>query len=356
MAHLLVIRFSALGDVAMTIPVIHAFATQYPQHKLTVVSRASFAPLFIDMPDNVHFKGIDLKRYSGLRGLSQLYQTIQEGNRFDAVADWHNVLRTRFLRFRFRLSGIPVAVINKDRRAKHRLTRAKNKVLHPLQTSTERYADVLAQLGYPVQLTFTSLFAGKPTVASPLTGPKPAGEQWIGIAPFAQHKGKIYPTLSMEQVIKQLSGRTNIRLFLFGGGNYEKALCEQWASQYPRTISLIGKGTMRDELTIMHSLDLLLSMDSANMHLASIAGTPVLSVWGATHPYAGFMGWKQNPDNALQTDLPCRPYSVYGNKPCLRGDYACLTQIKPAQIVDHMDRMLHTAAKATPSPTDPDLQ
>ena len=93
---------------------------------------------------------------------------------------------------------------------------------------------------------------------------------------------------------------------------------------------------MRDELILMSHLDVMVSMDSANMHLASIVGTPVVSIWGATHPFAGFMGWGQPPENAVQLDLPCRPCSIYGNKPCLRGDYSCLKNISPDQVVDRI--------------------
>ena len=81
---------------------------------------------------------------------------------------------------------------------------------------------------------------------------------------------------------------------------------------------------MEAELALMSHLDVMVSMDSGNMHLASLINTPVVTIWGATHPLAGFMGWNQSEENAVQVDLPCRPCSVYGNKPCSRKDYACL--------------------------------
>lgn len=78
---------------------------------------------------------------------------------------------------------------------------------------------------------------------------------------------------------------------------------------------------LREELILMSNLDVMVSMDSANMHLASLTGTPVVSVWGATHPYAGFLGCNQKEENAVQVSMPCRPCSIFGNKPCQRGDY-----------------------------------
>ena len=102
----------------------------------------------------------------------------------------------------------------------------------------------------------------------------------------------------------------------------------------------IGKLNMRTELNLMSHLDVMLAMDSGNMHLASLVGTPVVSVWGATHPYAGFMGWGQSEKNAVQISLPCRPCSIFGNKPCIRGDYACLRQITPNQIIEKVESLL----------------
>ena len=108
---------------------------------------------------------------------------------------------------------------------------------------------------------------------------------------------------------------------------------EQWAFQYPRVKSVVGRYSLDNELALISRLDVLLCMDSANMHFASLVDTKVISVWGATHPYAGFYGYHQDPKNAVQLDLPCRPCSVFGQKPCFRGDWACMTQITPEMVV-----------------------
>ena len=91
----------------------------------------------------------------------------------------------------------------------------------------------------------------------------------------------------------------------------------------------------------MSRLRLVLAMDSGNMHLASLAGVPVVSVWGATHPLSGFLGWGQSIDNVIQEDLPCRPCSIYGSKPCEYGDYRCMTGISPERVLEATNRILH---------------
>ena len=218
MAKILVIRFSAIGDVAMTIPVIYSFAVQYPQHQITVLSRNTLAPLFNGLPPNITFHGMDLKgEHAGIMGLEWMYKDLKKEH-FDAVADFHDVLRSKYLRLRFRLAGVKVAHLDKGRSGKRKLVRPKHKVMQCQKSSFQRYADVLRDIGYPIQLDFVSLFGDKKGTIqcmSPLTGDKDKNK-WIGIAPFAAHVGKIYPLSKQEQVIKQLSTRKDTKIFLFG--------------------------------------------------------------------------------------------------------------------------------------------
>lgn len=340
MAKILVIRFSALGDVAMTIPVIYSFARLYPQHQVVVLSRLGMAGLFCQAPENVQFRGADVKTvYKGLKGLSRLYKELKQ-ERFDAVADFHDVLRSKYLTWRFRLSGVKVATIDKGRRAKKKLVARKHRQLIQLHTSFRRYTDVLSELGYPFTPDFHSLFGdGKGDITTLGLGEKQQ-DTWIGLAPFAAHAGKIYPPEKMEKVVAMLSSLPNTRLFLFGGGKKEVEVLSGWQERYPQVLSVAGRLKMNQELALMSWLDAMVSMDSGNMHLASLVGVPVVSVWGATHPYAGFMGWNQRESMAVQMDMPCRPCSIFGNKPCWRGDYACLNQITPEMIVAQVKKII----------------
>ena len=213
------------------------------------------------------------------------------------------------------------------------------KVLRQLPTPFEGYADVLARLGYPVKVEFDSIFppdGGDMSLIAQRVEPKGEGERWYGIAPFAAHRGKVYDPERMERVVELLLERDpRCRVFLFGGGQEERQTLDAWERRHDRCVcaSTLLSG-LYQELVLMSHLDTMVSMDSANMHLASLTGTRVVSVWGATHPLAGFTGWNQKPSDAVQLDLPCRPCSIYGNKPCLRGDYACLTGIAPEAIAD----------------------
>ena len=331
MKKLLVIRFSALGDIAMTVPVVYDLAMQYPDLEITMLSREMAKPLFERMPSNVHFLAADLKgRHKGLLGLCRLWRDAHL-NDFDYIADFHDVLRTWWFCAEGCLRCKKVAKIDKGRKGKKALTRQKNKVLVQQATSFERYAKVLEQLGFPIKPQFTKL-----DYSAFSERQKADHETWIGIAPFAKHPAKVYPLEKMEQVIKALSERENTTVFLFGGGEEEKRQIAELCAKYPNVEAAQSQQGLKGELALMGQLDVMLSMDSANMHLASLVGTRVVSIWGGTHPYAGFLGWNQKESDCVQLDLPCRPCSVYGNKPCLRGDYACMNGITPSQITEKL--------------------
>ena len=343
--HILVIRFSALGDVAMAVPVVWALAHQYPDIRITVLSRKFARPLFDDLAPNVNFMEADLKKeYHGVRGLNALYRRLV-AKQFTKVADLHNVLRSEYLRLRFNLGRYRVEHINKHRRQRRKLVAQKLK--QQLPTSFDSYAEVFERLGYPINIRkFRSIFpeeGGNLNMLPKEVGPKKNFEQWIGIAPFAAHQGKVYPPRLMEQVIFSLINQyPKCRIFLFGKGEQEDKYFQLWTAQYRQCLSVKRYcESMYQELILMSHLDVMLSMDSANMHLASLTGIPVVSVWGSTHPMAGFLGFNQNTDNAIQIDLECRPCSIFGNKPCHRGDYACLQNIPPKRIVERITTLIN---------------
>lgn len=334
-----------MGDVAMLVPVVCSLAKQYPHVRITVLSRPFAHSFFENLAPNVHFMSADLKKeYKGVKGLNTLYRRLI-AKKFTAIADCHDVLRTKYLRMRYNLSHYKVAHINKHRTDKHRLTRTNNKQLKPLQSAFLNYADVFKKLGYPIELNFDSLIDRQHVNLDNLLSTLQISqkqEPWIGIAPFAAHTGKIYPIERMEQVIRILTEKhPDIKVFLFGGGAKEMAVLKEWEQRYRQCCCASERlDGLQNELLLMSQLNVMLSMDSANMHLASLVATPVVSVWGATHPFAGFLGWNQRMEDAVQTELDCRPCSIYGSKKCQRGDYACMNNIMPETIVEKVETYL----------------
>lgn len=342
----LIARFSAIGDVAMTVPVVYSVCRCYPAVRFVFITRPSMTSIFVDPPENLTVVGIDLKtKYDGVGGIRRLAADLIKDYRPDVFVDLHNVLRSRLLAVFLKLKGIPSVHLVKPRAMRRALTRRHNKVMLPLTSQRARYREAFFKAGLALTDRFSGIYGGPSRSAAAeyerITAPKPAGCKWVGIAPFAAHPGKIYPPEQMRKVVELLQKYADeghpLRVFLLGGGSHEQEVLESWAADFPVATSLAGKRFgFRAEMALMNHLDCMVTMDSANMHLAAIASTPTVSIWGATHPYCGFKAWRQTDDDTLQLPLDCRPCSVFGNKPCFRGDNLCLKAIKPEVIYNRI--------------------
>ena len=340
--HILVIRLSAMGDVAMTIPVLSALVAQHPGIKVTVLTRGFFKPLFYGL-DNVSVYEADVKNtHKGLWGLWKLYKELKTLN-IDMVADLHNVLRSKVLKLYFKLESIPFVQIDKGRAEKKALTSPSRKVFKPLKSTHQRYADVFKELGFPLDLNTASLLPKR--YMAPSTEKLVADKDriWIGIAPFAAFEGKMYPLDLMEKVVYALNRTDKYKLFLFGGGEKEKKLMDAWDHKFHNCVNLVGKLPFPEELALISHLELMVAMDSGNAHLASMFGVPTLSLWGVTHPYAGFYPFGQDENNALLSNrdkYPLIPTSVYGNK-CPEEYKNAMRSIAPEDVVTKLEEVLN---------------
>lgn len=346
MKNILITRFSALGDVAMAVSVVYDVCRLNPDKSFFFLTRKVPASLFVNPPSNLQVLTVNLNDYKGAGGIWRLAAELKEKYNIEAYADLHDVLRSKLLRLFMRLKGVKIAKIHKDRAARRALTRSRNKVMRPLKNSRVRYREVFECLGLKSADEFVSVFGSNASADTSLfaraTEPKQPTETWIAVAPFAQHGGKVYPLHLMEQVVDRLVKRSGYKIFLMGAGEHESSVFAQWCNKYGT--NLINMAAMNlglhAELALLSGCNLMLSMDSANMHIASLVGLRVVGVWGATHPYCGFFGLNQREEDIVQLDMECRPCAIYGNKPCRYGDYRCLANISPELILTHIDRAL----------------
>ena len=342
MKHILVIRLSAMGDVAMTVPVIRALVQQHANVKVTVVSRPFFKPFFDDM-DRVAFFSVDLEnRHKGFFGIYRLFKELKK-LKIDAVADFHNVLRSKILRTFFKSTGIKTAFTDKGRKDKKQLTRLEKKVLKPVKSMVDRHVDTLAQLGFKVDLSKIS-FPEKTVLSDEIlkVTTEKSNNKWIGIAPFAQYQTKVYPTELMQKVILDLSTNENYKIFLFGGKNELNSL-KNLQQNLENVIIVANKLNFKQELQFIPHLDVMLSMDSGNAHIAAMYGVKVVTLWGNTHPFAGFVPFNQPLENSLIPNLenyPFLPTSVYGNK-IVAGYEDVMQSIAPEEVVAKISTNLY---------------
>ena len=339
--HILIIRLSAMGDVAMTVPVIRALTAKYPDCKITVLSKPFFKPLFDTIPQVSFFAAQVNTKHKGILGLLKLYRELKK-EKITHVADFHNVLRSKILRALFIFDGKPSIFIDKGRAEKKALTRTKNKIFKQLKTSHQRYADVLKKLGFTLDLSNPTPI-NKIKLAEKITlytGLKK--DTWIGIAPFAAFKGKVYPLQLMEEVIEEMASK-GFKIFLFGGGKREIEILNTLENINDSIVNLAGKLSFKEELEVIGVLDVMVAMDSGNAHLAAMQHVKTITLWGVTHPYAGFAPFHQPDDYCVISDLkkyPKIPCSIYGNK-VINGYENAMETIAPAKVIEKIMYVLN---------------
>ena len=329
-----------MGDVAMTVPVLRVLAQTYPELKITVLSRPFFKPFFEEIP-NLDFLEADVYGEHKRFGLIKLANEAKDLG-IDAVADLHNVIRSKIITKYLKIKGLETATIDKGRAEKKALIAARGKNISQLKSTHQRYADVFEKLGFPIDLNQFTVPPQKRLTPklNGLIGVEP--KKIIGIAPFAAHQSKMYPLSLMAEVIRELDETDKYRIFLFGGGKKEIKQLQQLEHPFANVTNVAGKLSFEEELALISNLDLMLSMDSGNGHLAAMYGVPVITLWGVTHPFAGFVPFKQPESNQLVADrekFPMIPTSIYGNK-FPTGYEEVMKTIAPETVVNKVRELL----------------
>ncbi|NKI31185.1 glycosyltransferase family 9 protein [Muricauda sp. DJ-13] len=330
-----------MGDVAMTVPVLLAFHKKYPNTKVVFLTKSNFSPIFSKL-NNVNIHSVDVKgKHKGVIGIFKIFKELRQ-YKVDAVVDLHNVLRSKILRFLFSVVGVKSKKLNKGRSEKKKLTVwDASKKLIQLRSTHQRYAEVFEQLGFELEMKKLDQLHKKNL-------PQNFKQNYnilIGIAPFASFKSKAYPLDLLQETISKLTKVIDCQILLFGGGKSEKDQLQNLAKvSGPSVQNLAGVLSFDEELAIISNLDLMISTDSGNGHLAANFNIPVVTLWGVTHPCLGFAPIGQPKKNQLVADrekYPLIPTSVYGNK-FPNGYENAIATIEPNQLVIKIQEVLRS--------------
>jgi len=325
--HILVIRLSALGDVAMLYPVIYNVLEENSDVQITLLTRTPMAQIFSHL-SRVKVVCVETQsKHKGLWGLFRLYWSLRAVG-ITSVVDTHNVLRSRVLGHFFRLQGVAVHRLDKQREARKKLLRKEHKQRTALVPVVEKYRQTFIEAGIRVR------GESAPPIFS--RSKNPTG---VGFAPFAGFTQKELPWETVVSLVKRLSD-DGVAVHLFSAPGKQRAKLQS-LSHLPHVSVVSFSGGLREELAFMATLSVMLSMDSANGHLAALVGCPVITIWGATHRDAGFVAHTAVNHVEISTDeLSCRPCSAFGNVPCHRGDLACLNRLEVDNIMEALTSVL----------------
>ena len=348
----LLVRYSQIGDALIAFPVVYSVAKKCPNDTFTVLTNPKFRGIFRQMPSNVSLLPmVYRKRNIPLRGLVHLFcryrllLTLFFSRKYDRVALLQEGTFEKQLRFLLQLRGSRVEQID----LRDFLSPEKLQKREYFQTPSinQCYIATLERLGYQqVQNEFPATYykGERQTLALQQAKP-PYGKPYVGLAPFSRIPSKMYPLEKMEQVLAYLQQQSSVQILVFGGGEEEQKHAQSWEARYPNVTSLIGKLSFDDELSVITACSLMVSMDSANLHMAALVNTPAVSIWGPSHPGMGYYPYNVSVDYAIQKDLPCRPCSFWGEAKCTASSlYECM-DIAPSHIVDRVVAALEDLKK-----------
>jgi ADP-heptose:LPS heptosyltransferase len=331
MKKILVLRFSAMGDVALCLPVIKRALALDSNLYITIATKDQYAFLFENV-DRLQVIALDFdKTYKGVSGLVKLSRHLAF-KQYDYIIDLHNVLRTHFLRFLMKRRS-KLIVFNKGRGEK--LAYIKNKV-KPLIHTTERYAEAFTKAKCNIDTQFKYPAIELTEEAHSEAGnffKKYALNKAIGLAPFAAHEPKSIPDEELDKLLTLLLADKLISVFVFAGPAHQTYIGEL-QQKFGKHIINTASISIQAQIALMSKLDYLITADSANMHFAALQAVPVKSIWGATSSALGFAPLDSAAHQIFEANLACQPCSVFGNKACTNKDkYACFKAIDWEEVI-----------------------
>lgn len=311
---ILVLRFSSIGDIVLTTPVVRQLKTQVPGAQVHYATKPAFAKLFEASPyvDKVHQLG------SSLTALAAELRA----ERFDFVVDLHNNLRTRLLRLQ--LPGVPGRAFDKLNWQKYLLVRFKVNRLPPVHI-VDRYRAAAAPLGVRDDgkgLDYFIPASQEVDIADAL----PVGfwpGQYVAVAIGAQHATKRLPSDKLIELTACLAPRPVV---LLGGPEDESTGHVIELAATSPVFNGCGRFSLHQSASLLRQAQFVVSHDTGLMHIAAAFGKPVFSVWGNTVPEFGMYPYR-TPFEVLEVPgLACRPCSKIGYAKCPLGHFKCMKE------------------------------
>lgn len=309
---ILVVRFSSIGDVVLTTPVVRCMALQLPDAEIHYVTKKAFLPV---LEGNPHITKIITIDSSVNEKMTEL-----KAEHYDVVIDLHRNVRTLRLK---RALGVKSYAFPKRNIEKFLLTVFKINRMPDVHV-VDRYFEAVKHIGVKNDGLPCELFlAPSDQVAVSDNNLRP--QQFVAVAMGAQFATKQMPLHLMAEV---LSG-VDLPIVLLGGPtDTERANQLKQALPSQQVVDFCGKITLRQSAFVVSQASAILTGDTGLMHIASAFRIPIVSVWGNTVPALGMYPYAPQ-DQSLYSihevnNLSCRPCSKIGYKECPKKHFKCM--------------------------------
>lgn len=343
---ILVLRFSSIGDIVLSSPLLRVLRSRFPQSQIDFVTRKDYADLIKSNPNLNYTFEFDVT--SGFDGLRALKKTIQKEG-YDLIVDIHDSLRSRYLR-RFSGSG-DVVTVNKRLIERAVLVKLKKDIYKDSVSVADRYIESLRRYGLrndgkglelhiPDEIQFSA--AGK--IARLRLN---RFEKTIGLCPSARHETKQWPLERFFELAIRLAKELDSSILIFGG-EMDRKLGAELASRIgqavpgDRATSLCGHLSLLETAAAMDFCDVIVSNDSGLMHIANARRKNLVALFGSTVRQFGFFPQDSNSLVIQRNDLYCRPCSHIGRASCPEGHFRCMIDISVDEVHSNVLRLLST--------------
>lgn len=313
---ILIIRFSSIGDIVLTTPVIRCLKKQLQGAEVHYLSKNNFKDVLSSNPyiDKLHLLG---------ESLSDTVSALKKEN-FDVVIDLHNNLRTRIIKTRL---GVKSKSFDKLNWQKWLLVNFKVRRM-PAIHIVDRYLDTVKFLGVKNDDQGLDYFLKSEYEISELL--PPTHLQYIGLVIGAQHATKRLPQHQLIKLCKNLGQP----IVLLGGPDDQSRAAEICESAGDHVFNGCGKFTLDQSAYLVKMAQQIISHDTGLMHIAAAFNKPIISVWGNTVPEFGMYPYKTAESIIVEVnDLHCRPCSKIGYKKCPLGHFKCMNDIDIPYII-----------------------
>ncbi len=319
----LFIRFSSLGDVLLTTPIIRAFRTHFPNAEIHFLTKKQFAPILEYNPFIDTLISFDAENESMLQLIIRLQK-----EHYSHIIDLHDKLRSALIK-RF----VPGKTFTYKKKHSYRKKLLKDHDLKPISSTVDLYASVLENFNLSLDEKKPDFFLPdneKVIASSFLPSDK---KRIVTMSPGASWHTKQYPTKYYKEIILHLLDHSDIRIVLIGTTQEKNLTTELAALSENKILNLGGRTTLIESAVIIKHSDLFISGDCGPMHIAVAFEIPQIAIFGPTHPKLGFAPLNPNAE-VLTLDLDCSPCTLHGNNLCPKAHFKCMMDIKPEEIFE----------------------
>jgi lipopolysaccharide heptosyltransferase II len=328
----LVIRFSSIGDIVLSTPLLRVLRSRFPKGQIDYVTLTAYAELVKSNQNLNHTYAFDPTQ--GFDGLRTLKKRIKD-ERYDLIVDIHDSLRSKYLRS---LRGPIVTVVDKRVMQRSMLVKFKKNIYKEIVPVADRYIETVRQLGITndgkgleLHIPDETLFGVSGKIATLKLN---QFEKVVGLCPGARHFTKRWPPERFARVGSACAQKLDAKILLFGG-KQDETICNQicWdinnQAGAEKATSLCGQLGLLETAAAMEYCDVILTNDTGLMHIATAMHRKIVAIFGSTVREFGFFPHGSEAIVLENKGLACRPCSHIGRSDCPEKHFKCMLEVLP---------------------------